>query len=462
MQGGGCSARATKLYYYKIYVIILAMVTSTIDSKKQIFDQNPFTATPGYEHYLNPNTSATERQNRIYEFLNNPDLTEPRQMMDGRHNTETVKETIELYGGLLDELMCTPSENRSQTHEELIDKIIRKTGELFRYEELQLALGSVASSDCLEHRRLAAELSLDIMGGIDKPAFAAMVNELIDLASNSQRKEATELLSLLEKQPIDGGGHEVLGLNDETMKIIHDDLRNIYPEIGSMIDKASKEPVPVDKAVDVCKAVIQVAGLPEEWSVQLDSGKSAHTSIREKTVYYGENRADFPNELAAIGVAFHEAVVHGGRGSGPGGLDFEEGLATCLEQVITGQKRVPGKQYYLSIGLQAGADRGGDPRNYRETFEILWRREVLLMEQNGGVVDIDKARSNAQRQVHRTRRGGAIDTRDSAYFVGAQKAAGWLNDIARLPEEERLEKLRHILSVRYDPTNPDHISYDIQ
>ena len=437
------------------------MEANSLNSRLQEFNNNPFTKTPGYEHYLNPNTNSVERQKRVSEFLNDPNLIEPSRMMDGRHDLATIEETTKFYEDLLDELTEIPPEDRSQGREELIDKVIRKMGELFRYEELMLAIGSVAVSDFDEHRRLASELSLDIMGGVDKLAFAAIVNELVDLAKGSRRKEATELLCLLEKQPVDGDSYEVLGLSDETMKIIHDDLRSVYPEIGFMIDKASEKPVAVGEAVNVCEAVIRATGLPEEWRVELDSGKSAHTNIREKTVYYGENRADFPSELATIGVAFHEVVVHGGRGKGPGGLDFEEGLATCLEQVITGQKRVPGKQYYLSIGLQAGVDRGGEPRNYRETFEILWRREVLLMEQSGDAVDINKARSNAQRQVHRTRRGGAIDTRDSAYFVGAQKAAGWLNDIAQLPEEERLEKLRHILSVRYDPTNPDHISYDM-
>lgn len=207
--------------------------------------------------------------------------------------------------------------------------------------------------------------------------------------------------------------------------------------------------------------MIAKTDLPEGWKAELDGGKSAHTDIRGETVYYGRGRDDFPNELAAIGVAFHEAIVHGGRGEGPGGLVFEEGLATCLEQVITGNKRVPGVQYYLSIGLQAGVDRQGEMRSYRGTFEIMWRREVLLMERSGKEIDIEKARSNAQRQVHRTRRGGAIDTRDSSYFLGAQKAANWLNTIADLPESERQARLKHILSVRYDPTNPDHQKYDV-
>lgn len=112
----------------------------------------------------------------------------------------------------------------------------------------------------------------------------------------------------------------------------------------------------------------------------------------------------------------------------------------------------------MSIGLQAGADSGGEHRNYRQVFEILWRREAMLMEQAGKEVDMQKARSNAQRQVHRTRRGGAIDTRDSSYFVGAQKAAVWLNEVAQLQPNEMQEKLRWILSGSFDPTNLAHVA----
>lgn len=80
------------------------------------------------------------------------------------------------------------------------------------------------------------------------------------------------------------------------------------------------------------------------------------------------------------------------------------------------------------------------------------------MEQAGKEVDLVQARSNAQRQVHRTRRGGAIDTRDSAYFIGGQKAALWLNEITSLSADERQAKLIQVLSTRFDPTLPKHLA----
>ncbi len=48
------------------------MEANSLNSRLQEFNDNPFTKTPGYEHYLNPNTNPVERQNRVSEFLNDP------------------------------------------------------------------------------------------------------------------------------------------------------------------------------------------------------------------------------------------------------------------------------------------------------------------------------------------------------------------------------------------------------
>lgn len=433
---------------------------ATITTIEQAFRDSKFTQTPGYRQYVHPDAGRVGlRASSVKDFLNNPELLEPAIMMDGIFSMEDVAEADTLYQRLLDELMAVPPQERTPEAEALIDKIIKKIGELFRYEELLLALGSTALADQEEHRRMAAELSLEFIGGIDRQSFGLLVNELLAIAARSDRSEAKELLTMLAPQEVAEEGGEIIGVSDEAMRVVHHDIRSLYPGIAQMMDQASPNPVDVGQAVDICNKVIEAGGLSDEWRAELDAGKSARTDIAAKTVYYGKDRELFPSEMAAISVAFHEAVVHGGRGTGPGDLAFEEGLATCLEQVITGKRRVPGSQYYLSIGLQAGVDRDGNRRNYREVFEIMWRREVLLMEQKGEEIDIQKARSDAQRQVHRTRRGGAIDTRDSSYFLGAQKASSWLNRIAELSEHERQAQLRHVLTHRYDPTNPEHVAY---
>jgi len=48
------------------------MEANSLNSILQEFNDNPFTKTPGYGHYLNPNTNSVERQKSVSEFLNDP------------------------------------------------------------------------------------------------------------------------------------------------------------------------------------------------------------------------------------------------------------------------------------------------------------------------------------------------------------------------------------------------------
>ncbi len=433
---------------------------SVSETIEEAYKRLTFTNTSGNSHYASSGPEDLARRNAsINEFLGSDDIEEP-SLSPTLHDKTVVDEAIEQYESMLEILIAQP--NRSDDDEILIDKLINKTGELFRYEELSLAMGAAAVEDFTSHRRIASELSLEIMGGINQGAFGALLNELLDDAQSSDSTYGKELSSLLERQPAPEKVQDSIELEDSTREIIGHDLKVLFPGLVEMLNDPDEGPLTSEQAVPLFEQLQQIANLDDDWTVELNDGKAAETSGVQKKVSIGRNRLKFPNRRAAIAVGFHESVVHGGRSEGislPGSLDFEEGLATRLQQIISGEKRTPGVQYYLSIGLQAGADRGGEPRSYRETFEILWRREALLKEQAGKEVDLDAVRVQAQRQVHRTRRGGAIDTRDAAYFIGAQKAASWLNEIAELPAAQRRQQLALALTHRYDPTNPEHAAY---
>ena len=419
-----------------------------------------FTKTSGNAHYASRDQVDLARRNEsIDAFLNSDGITEP-ELSPTKHPKSAIDEAIEKYEVMLDVLISQP--NRTEEDELLIDKIINKSGELFRYEELSLAMGAVASGDFHKHRRIASELSLEIIGGLNREVFGTLLNEHIGKAEMSDSQYAKELLTLVERQPKLDTVKDSIELEDNTREVLSEDLKVLFPGLREILNKPSQGRVSSEDAVPLFEELIGVADLSDGWKIELAEGKAAETSGAAKKVTIGRDRAAFPSRRDAIAVGFHEVVVHGGRSEGlslPGTLDFEEGLATRLQQVISGEKRTPGVQYYLAIGLQAGADRGGEPRSYRETFEILWRREALLRENQGYEVDVDAVRLKAQRQVHRTRRGGAIDTRDAAYFVGAQKAASWLNEIAKLPPAQRRQRLTLALTHRYDPTIPEQASY---
>lgn len=433
------------------------------------FSDIVFTQTPGYQHYTprTPNELQV-RDAGIAVFLEYDELDEPT-VVAGRHDSETIVRSAELYEALLDELIR--KKHRTQQDDLMVDVIIDKTAELFRYEELQLALASQAIGARERHRMAASDLSIEVIGGIDMPVFGALVNEVIAMAHASSLPEGEELLTLLREQSTSceyGDGFE---LSDDAMEILKIDLCTLFPGLDMLLADNRAGVVSPEDAVLYFEAVLKIAGrLSAEYRVENDEGRSARTSSRDGAIYIGRHRSSFSSSVEAVGVGVHEIIGHAYRSDNatrqvdeiarqplPGYLDFEEGLATCFEQIITGKKRTPGKQYYMSIGLQAGADKGGVARSYRQTFEIMWRREVLLMEQAGGAVDVQVARMNAQRIVQRTRRGGAIDTRDSSYFLGAKKACDWLNEVASLPDDMRLAMLRWVLSAKFDPTNEAHV-----
>lgn len=427
---------------------------------EQAFSELAFTKTAGYRHYVPDDSKRTEQRDKsISHFLNDSSVVEP-EMMFGRHDWEDVRQAIAVYDELLADLMSR--QDRTPEEEDLADRIINKTAELFRYEELMLVLGSVAVDEAREHRRLASELSLDIMGYINQDVFDSLVDEMLADASESSLPYVRDLQRLVNGRPeANETSFSGFELKQDTIETIKQDLFSLYPGLEELLTEGSEGEVNPEDAMLIFDQLVQIGQLEDGWQIKLDDGKSARTAGRERAVYIGRNRDPFTSHTDAVAVGFHEVIVHGGRSQGralAGSLDFEEGLATRLQQIISGKQRTPGKQYYLSIGLQAGADLGGEHRSYRQVFEILWRREAMLMERAGQEVDLLKVRSNAQRQVHRTRRGGAIDTRDSSYFVGTQKAAAWLNEVARLPSNERQAKLRWVLSAGFDPTNPEHVA----
>ena len=430
-------------------------------STKDRFNALDFSRTAGYVHYhaTDPEDSM-RREESVDRFLESDSLEEPF-VEPTKHSWETIKRTITEYEEIIDTLLLKPF--RTPRDEAELDLLIQKTGELFRYEELMLAMGAASLDVRDSHRRLAAELSMETIGGVNQGAFRQLVNDTVELAEESDSPVGKELLEMVRKQE---QGSEVFvsyDLEPQTREVIMKDIEELYPGIKDLYDENGGDgPVSPQGLVEICNELFKIAAFDPEWAGELADGKSARTASGRKRVLVGKDRTALPNKRSAVGLAFHEAIVHGSRSRGekvPGSGDFEEGLATRLQQIISGEERTPGTQYYLSIGLQAGLDRGGAPRSYRETFEILWRREVLLAKKAGKDFDIAKSRSDAQRQVHRTRRGGAIDTRDSSYFVGAQSAAVWLNEIAKLPQDERRQKLQSVLADQYDPTIPEHVAF---
>lgn len=398
-----------------------------------------------------------EAQFRAEVALPEPDIAYPKLQ------PEIIRTTDDAYQTILQQLL-----HLEQTPEVdiMINKVIQKLGELYRYEEVCSAIGSVAHA--AERRRyldIASDLSLETIGGIDTEDYGHMVNDLLDDAEQSRVPEVRELRGMVNRIEVTEVSPS-FELKESTIQLLHDDILELFPQLADLYPEEGRTYSP-EAAVEHFRRFLDALWL-YTWKVKLGSGNKVSASPATETVTIGEGREHFTSsELYAI--MFHEVFGHARRASMakrqsrvitrralPGSLDFDEGFCTGIEQVMGGRRRIAGVQYYTSLGLQAGIDRSGRKRSFRETHEVLWRRELLLQEKAGQPIDFEKAKKSAQSQVQRTRRGGAIDARDSAYFLGAKKAYAWLNEIALLDKQERQQKLLWALSAVFDPTEEVH------
>jgi hypothetical protein len=131
----------------------------------------------------------------------------------------------------------------------------------------------------------------------------------------------------------------------------------------------------------------------------------------------------------------HEVEIHVGRivrgqklGTGlagyglPGYLEFEEPFATAIEEIYSQQRSVKGGQYVLAIAVSAGID--GVERDFRDSFELLWRLSVINGSHEGKNPEeaAEKAKKVAYNSLLRIWRGmptdvpGCVYPKDRVYY----------------------------------------------
>ncbi len=212
------------------------------------------------------------------------------------------------------------------------------------------------------------------------------------------------------------------------------------------------------------------------WSVHVVPGKSNIESRQsEKATLIGDKRKLLTG-MKAVQLLLHENGIHVERrlrgdnlgdpllsGIGLAGYgDIEEGLGVAMEEIYEGKTRDSGTQYYFALGMARGLD--GTTRDFRDVFEIAWRREALREVKNGQISEeaIAKVRNKAYTQCVRIFRGtpcdipGVVYTKDQAYFKGNQQAWELLGRMGKLPVEEQKTALSRLLAAKYDPTNEIH------
>jgi len=251
----------------------------------------------------------------------------------------------------------------------------------------------------------------------------------------------------------------------------HDaDLLELVPQ------KAQGEVLDFDELVSMFKAAHEAR--KTGWRVVVDEGTAIRTNQSDKTTKIGNARKPVDSTEAAK-LLIHENGVHvqrrveGDRLNDPllggtgleGYLAPEEGLTTILEQTIDGKPRVEaGVQYYLMLAWARGLD--GQPRDFRDVYELEWRRRVVKDGANAKDEElqsiVEKSKKQAWITSVRIFRGtpcdipGMVYTKDQAYFVGNQNMWEYMDEMVKLPEEQLRQAFDRLYKAKFNPNDPLH------
>jgi hypothetical protein len=454
-------------------------MTSTHDTLER-YQELPISGVASNEPYaVGPEkVEANKRQAARDEFIEHgvdwPELNFPML------NAEDLKSAERSLTTLLMDIIADP-DTEGAVKDVAYEQIALKLAEVYRHLEVIRGLGSIAVSKRELSRDRAGSMTMEIFGEPQKDVFDQLIAEerranLEQLNSSDSviAQAARDYLALTGDVEVSTEVGESFELETQTGEVVLEDLKEIFPGLDEFLDQAIEQPVSPEDSLAYFDQVLSIAGLTEKgWKTELSEGRAVGTDSTTKRILVGGNRAAF-SPTAMKGVPIHEAIVHALRHQNaieqeeplkrralPGNLRMEEGLGTSLEQIVTGERRVAGKSYYISLGLQLNLDHPGESkRDFHQTHEIMWRR-LLLERKNGSTketteAEVRKAKEDAYQTVIRTTRGNSLDARDISYFEGGRKANKWLNEIAELPKEGRQKKLRWVLSGKFDPTNEIH------
>ncbi len=166
---------------------------------------------------------------------------------------------------------------------------------------------------------------------------------------------------------------------------------------------------------NLCKLfelVMQDTGLIDQgWKLHITEDASpAKINHHTKTIWIGSLYAP-RTQLGRLRIVAHELYGHALRGKGQSTAE-SEGFAVLLEQ-LTAETFKPRRAYrYIAAALAWGVD--GLPRDFRQTFEIMWRCMVIASKYSEA-----DARSYAFDECARIFRGGIPDAPGVIYLKDA-------------------------------------------
>lgn len=235
--------------------------------------------------------------------------------------------------------------------------------------------------------------------------------------------------------------------SEETVGRLHGLVTERFGGLVDHIDPA-KVYAPEEIVGVLDSALGKIGGKDLGWRADIAKDSSAlAVSAHQRLAEVGANRKAIGGEELKAKV-IHEIGVHALRSitaeqagwlsaayGQDGYLAFEEALATALEDAYKGKFEDHGVNYYLIAGLALGID-SGEPRDFREVYEVMWRVNALSDNTDSlGEEQLKSAKSRAFNNCLRMFRGtrttdkGVIYSKDLAYFAGQELAWSVLDGV---------------------------------
>lgn len=299
-------------------------------------------------------------------------------------------------------------------------------------------------------------LNVELFGEFDAPTYHGM------LSTERNALEAFEPqndIAVTVKQDLGrffAGKHlpevEAELFDSEVMARLHEYVTQRYADILAVVPDDDENVVyDAQQCRDMIQRALDVAGLAEKgWKAVVDAKKSnPSTAANKQKISLPSNMARTPSELRRL--ILHEVEAHARRGqngkdAGSNLLkrgtadyaDVEEGYGVLLECILAGNFDNPSfyraRDRYIVAGLALGV--ADQPRDSRQTFEIMWRLIAVRNAQDGVITEDIKSSAMDQAYIHvdNAFRGtnfamaGVIYMKLKIYFEGLQKNAKYFKD----------------------------------
>ena len=351
----------------------------------------------------------------------------------------------------------------------------------YRYSELfMMDMARVMNSDAVstqereEAEQWFVQANESLYGKPDKDVFSALATKAIVERTFVNAGDSDTVVGLRQELQnltgqVENSDFVPFKPTDALVNKIGNLVHDRFDYLVSHVDEGAE--YNVDEMADALDIALNKMGGKElGWRVEIVPNSSAlSVSAHQKLVEVGVNRTVITGKTLK-GRILHEEGVHAGRSiraekagwlsaayGQDGYLDFEEAFAAALEDAYRYKFTDRGANYQLIAGLAYGYD-NHVPRDFYETFEIMWRVNALGKIDDGNVTEsiIEKAKSNAFVSCLRLFRGttglqkGVVYLKDLAYFNGQESAWSVLKDV------ETQKDLDLLFAGKLDNSRSDH------